>query len=75
MSAAELLDKVKSLPLRERRKFFQGIHELEEGLQAPQTVVRKRTVRWPDAAARRRRIFGERVLPNLVLLARKEERF
>jgi hypothetical protein len=29
MSANELLEKVKSLPLQERRKFFEGIHELD----------------------------------------------
>lgn len=28
----------------------------------------------PDYAARRRRIFGEKVLPNMVLSAREEER-
>jgi hypothetical protein len=27
----------------------------------------------PDYAARRRRIFGDKVLPNMVLLARSEE--
>ena len=35
----------------------------------------KRRVRWPDAAARQRRIFGDKVLPNLVLLARELERY
>ncbi len=73
VSANELLEQVKSLPLRERRKFFHGIHELEEGLGVQETLIRKRPVRWPDAAARRRRICGDRVLPNLVLLAREEE--
>ena len=29
----------------------------------------------PDYAARRRRIFGEKVLPNLVLAAREQERW
>ena len=29
----------------------------------------------PDYAARRRRIFGNKVLPNLVLAAREEERW
>jgi len=75
MSANELLEKVKSLPLGERRKFFEGVHELEEGLALRHTPVRGKPVRWPDAAARRRKIFGDKVLPNLVLLAREEERF
>ena len=29
----------------------------------------------PDYAVRRRRIFGDKVLPNMVLLARSEERW
>jgi hypothetical protein len=29
----------------------------------------------PDYAARRRRIFGDKVLPNMVLAARSEERW
>ncbi|HXJ74969.1 MAG TPA: hypothetical protein VNM37_19085, partial [Candidatus Dormibacteraeota bacterium] len=66
-----MLEKVKALPSRERRKFFESVHELETGLAANASTGRKRPVRWPDAAARRRKIFGERVLPNLVLLARK----
>jgi len=75
MSANELLEKVKALPPRERRKFLQGVHQLEEGLATQKPPVRKRPVRWPDAETRRRKIFGEKVLPNLVLLAREEERF
>jgi hypothetical protein len=75
MSANELLEKVKALPLRERRKFFQGIHELEQEFAAHPTPIRRKPVRWPDGAARRRKIFGDRELPNLMLLAREEERF
>jgi hypothetical protein len=75
MSATELLEKVKELPPRERRRFFECIHQLEETSASPARVRRKRPSRWPDAAARRGRIFGDKVLPNLVLLAREEERY
>ena len=34
-----------------------------------------RTPPLPDYSARRRRIFGNKVLPNMVLAARAEERF
>ncbi len=34
-----------------------------------------RTPPLPDYAARRRRIFGGKILPNMVLVARAEERF
>jgi hypothetical protein len=75
MSANELLERVKSLPARERRRFFEGVHQLE-GAICPQPSVRsKHPIRWPDAAARRRKIFGDKVLPNLVLLSREQERY
>ncbi|HEX4646652.1 MAG TPA: hypothetical protein VH598_13695 [Verrucomicrobiae bacterium] len=75
MSANEVLEQVKALPPRERRKFFACIHELETAIDAPPNGKRRRAIHWPDAAARRRRIFGDKVLPNLVLLAREQERY
>jgi hypothetical protein len=75
MSANEVLDQVKALPPRERRKFFERVRDLEAMLEAGRTAGPKRRIRWPDAAARRRRICGDRVLPNLVLAAREEERY
>src|SRR5436190_19588030 len=75
MSANELLEKVRRLPARERRKFFEGVYELENGLAPSAPKRRQARLRWPDAAARRRKIFGDKVLPNLVLLAREEERY
>ncbi len=75
MSANEVLEQVKALPPRERWKFFDCVHELETEVEVQSSARRKRRVRWPDAAARRRRIFGDKVLPNLVLLAREQERY
>ncbi len=75
MSANEVLEQVKALPPQERRKFFAHVHELETASQAPANGKRKRRIRRPDATARRRRIFGDKVLPNLVLLARELERY
>ena len=75
MSANEVLKQVNALPLRERRKFFERVHELETAIEAQPNGKGKRKVRWPDAAARRRRIFGDKVVPNLVLLAREMERY
>jgi hypothetical protein len=74
MSASEVLEQVKALPPRERRRFFESIHELEGAICTP-SLQRKRPVRWPDAAARRRKIFGDKMLPNLVLLSREQERY
>jgi hypothetical protein len=74
MSADEVLEKVKALPLRERRRVLRALEELEAAA-AVRKNVRKSPPRWPDAEARRQKIFGDKVLPNLVLLAREEERF
>jgi len=51
------------------------VHELETTIDSLSKGKRKRRVRWADAAAQRRRIFGNEVLPNLVLLAREQERY
>jgi hypothetical protein len=75
MSANEVLEQVKALPPRERRKFFDCVHELETAIASEPAGKWRRRIRWPDAAARRRRIFGDKVLPNLVLLSREEERY
>ncbi len=75
MSANELLERVKTLPPRERRRFFDGVHALEGAICPQPAPQSKRRVRWPDAAARRRKIVGDKVVPNLVLLAREQERY
>lgn len=67
-----MLKEVKALPRRERQKVFKAILELEENDQTLPPMKTKR-VKWPDVEARAKRIFGNRVLPNLVLLDREEE--
>ncbi len=71
MSALELLEQVIALPPRERQKLVLAILTLEEEA-ASQAKSKAKRVKWPDVEARARRIFGERVLPNLVLLEREE---
>ena len=70
MSTAELVEQVKALPARERRRFVEIILTLEEDL-TPSTEPPER-VKWPDVEARARRIFGNKIMPNLVLLEREE---
>jgi mRNA-degrading endonuclease RelE of RelBE toxin-antitoxin system len=72
MSTSELVKQLKALPPRERRKVVKAILALEENEPTGQPMKTKR-VKWPDVEARARRIFGNRVLPNLVLLDREEE--
>ena len=74
MSVAELIKQVKALPAREREKVFLAILALEEESPSAQPKQTKR-VAWPDVEARAKRIFGDRVLPNLVLLEREESPF
>jgi len=74
VSAVELLKQVKSLPAPEREKFLWAVLALEEEPKARLEAKDKR-VKWPDVEARAKRIFGERVLPNLVLLEREETAF
>ena len=69
-----MLKKVKALPRRERQQVLKAIPALEEYEQAQPPMKTKR-VKWPDVEARAKRIFGDRVLPNLVLLDREEEMF
>ena len=71
MSAMELLKQVKALPAPEREKFLRAVLTLEEGTPS-QSNGKKKRVTWPDVEARAKRIFGNRVLPNLVLLEREE---
>lgn len=70
MSAAELLEQVKALPASELRNFLRAVLSMGAVPPAPAGVAKR--VRWPDIEARARRIFGDRVVPNLVLLEREE---
>jgi hypothetical protein len=72
MSAVELLRQVKSLSVREREKFVIAVLNLDE-VKPTSRHPRSKRLKWPDVEARARRIFGQRTLPNLVLLERDEE--
>jgi hypothetical protein len=73
MSAREVLEQVKALPPRERRKFSECVRDLETTIKSQPAGKSKRRIRWPDAATMRHRLFGEKVPPNLVPLAREQE--
>jgi len=75
MSLAELLKHVKALPTQERERLLREILVLEEERShgAEQSSGAEEHVAWPDVEARGKRIVGDRVLPNLVLLERGEE--
>ena len=71
MSTVELLKHVEALSARERKRLLLALLKLES--KPAQRKQRAGRVVWPDVEARAKRIFGERVLPNLVLLERQEE--
>jgi hypothetical protein len=72
MTTGDLLKQLKALPRHKRDKVIQALLAYDE---VEPRRLRKKTKRvvWPDVEARAKRIFGTRVLPNLVLLEREEE--
>jgi hypothetical protein len=74
MGVTELMKRVKALPTRERQRLLRELLSLEDQSAArPSSSQKAKRVRWPDVEARARRIVGDRVLPNVVLLERGEE--
>ncbi|MGH9408386.1 MAG: hypothetical protein ACRD1V_02915 [Vicinamibacterales bacterium] len=74
MSLTQLLKHVKALPARQRERLVREILALGEKRGARSRSKRAEPpVTWPDVEARAKRIVGDRVLPNLVLLERGEE--
>jgi hypothetical protein len=74
MTLSQLLKHVKALPARERERLLREILVLEERSRAARlSRGDEPRVTWPDVEVRGRRIVGDRVLPNLVLLERGEE--
>jgi hypothetical protein len=73
MRTAELVEQVKALPARERRRLVEMLLELEEDLTQPPASLQQ--VQWPDVEARAKRIFGNKIMPNLVLIERGESPF
>lgn len=60
------------MPARERQKFVLAVLDLDE-TEAKTRGSRVKDVKWPNVETRARRIFGNRNLPNLVLMERDEE--
>ena len=72
----EIESAVKELPIHEAQKLAQWLQSYVDqqtatsAAQAPSAECR-----LPDYAARRRRIAGDKVLPNMVTLGREQERW
>jgi hypothetical protein len=73
MTTTELVEQIKALPARERRRLVEMLLELEEDSTPPASSLQR--VQWPDVEARAKRIFGNKIMPNLVLMERGESPF
>lgn len=68
------MKRVKALPTRGRQRLLREILTLEdESATRPASGQKAKRVRWPDVEARTRRIVGNRMLANLVLLERGKD--
>ena len=72
VSATELLEQLKVLPPEQQAAFAQQFEQWQahNGDAGPHSKVQ-----WPDPRPRHQRIFGEKVIPNMVLVGREEERY
>ena len=75
-TVAEIRDALKQLPVQEAQNIAQWLQKYlaHQGDRKP-TSASQTPLRLPDYAARRRMILGDKVLPNMVLLGREQERW
>ena len=72
----EIESALKQLPLQDAQAIAQWLQKyLDRHNSPPPPSAGQASVKLPDYAARRRMIFGEKVLPNMILLSREEERW
>jgi hypothetical protein len=72
MTRAQLLKGAKALPTKQRDRLMREILALRDGPEQFPARLGRRRVTWPDVEARAKRLSGDRVFPNLVLLERGE---
>jgi len=73
MTVTQLLKQVRALPTKQRNRLVRELLALEDASQPRRSRGRREVaVTWPDVEARAKRIVGDRILPNLVLLERGE---
>jgi len=75
-TVAEIESALTKLPLPHAQEVAQWLETyLKHQAATKSAPATAQPVKLPDYAARRRQIFGNTVLPNLVLLAREEDRW
>ena len=77
MSTTQLILELNALPARERARVIRAVMPALH--PASHAAVRRKTtkgkVTWPDLADLKRKVYGDRLLPNLVLLEREDARY
>jgi len=72
----EIEASLSQLPLHEAQRIARWLDRyLEQQSSAKKTTAVPPPLKLPDYATRRQMIFGEKVLPNMVLLDREQERW
>jgi hypothetical protein len=75
-TVTEIRDALKQLPMQEAQDIARWLRKYLEHQGDTKTPSASQTpLRLPDYAARRRMILGDKVLPNMVLLGREQERW
>ena len=75
-TVAEIEAALERLPVQEAQNIARWLQQYLEHQSETNTAAASQTrLRLPDYAARRRMIFGDKVLPNMVLLGREQERW
>jgi hypothetical protein len=75
-TVTEIRDALKLLPVQEAQDVARWLQKyLERQGDAEAASADQTPLSLPDYAARRRMILGDKVLPNMVLLGREEERW
>ena len=73
MRLVQLLKHIKALSAWERKRLLREILALDERFPESRPARSVAQVTWPDIEVRGKRLMGDRVLPNLLLLERGEE--
>jgi hypothetical protein len=75
-TVTEIRDALKQLPVQEAQNIARWLQKYLEHQGDTQASSASQTrLSLPDYAARRRMVFGDKVLLNMVLLGREEERW
>ena len=75
-TVVEIESALKQLPVQDAQAIAQWLQKyLDRHSPTPPPISRPSSVKLPDYAARRRMIFGDKTVPNMVLLSREEERW